>query len=86
MALSPGHVLNQLVFQHFIADGRVKIMDTVGPMNDANRRWSNDSYRMGRLILAPGTWANNVTGRSLVSLLNARAAWAGSSTSIISSK
>lgn len=86
MGLSPGHVLNQMVFQHFIADGRVKIMDTVGPMNDANRRWSNDSYRMGRLILAPGTWANNVTGRSLVSLLNARAAWTGSGTSILSSK
>lgn len=85
-SFSPGHVLNQLVFQHFITNSQVKIIDTVGPMNDANRRWSNDCYRMGRMIIAPGTWATNVAGRSLVSLLNVRAAWMGGNDSLIALK
>ncbi|MBX3422374.1 MAG: GNAT family N-acetyltransferase [Pirellulaceae bacterium] len=72
--LSPGHVLNQLVFRHFIESGHAQIVDTVGPMNDANRRWSNGSYRCGRLVLAPGNWFTNATGRSTVTLLRAKAA------------
>ena len=77
--LSPGHVLNQLVLRHFIDSGEASVVDTVGPLNDANRRWSNDSYSMGRLVLAPGTWFSNTAGKSLVSLLNVHAAWRGES-------
>lgn len=71
-AHSPGNVLNQLVLQHLIADPEIQVADSVGPMSEANRRWSNDVYRLGRIVLAPGTWLRNVPGRALVSLLNAR--------------
>lgn len=74
---SPGHVLNQLVIKHFIQEASIKVCDSVGPMTDANRRWSNDEYRLGRVVLAPGSWLSNAAGRSLVSTLKLRAAIRG---------
>lgn len=83
-SLSPGHVLNQWVFKQFLDNvGQIECsgdqpevtVDTVGPMNQANQSWSNDQYSVGRLVIAPGSWLKNAPGRSLVSLLNAKAAW-----------
>ncbi len=79
---SPGHVLNGLVNRHFIETGSADSIDTVGPMNAANQRWSNDSYRCGRLVMAPGSWLSNTTGRSVVTLLNAKSAMRGTGDAI----
>jgi hypothetical protein len=80
-SLSPGHVLNQFVLRHLIESGCAKTADTVGPMNQANQRWSNDGYFVGRLVIAPGSWISNPPGRSLISLLRAKNAWSGTDSS-----
>jgi len=71
---SPGHVLNQLVLRHFIEETSIEVCDSVGPMTEAIQRWTNDHYRLGRMVLAPGSWISNVPGRSLVSTLALREA------------
>ena len=71
---SPGHVLNQLVIRHFIENTSIKICDSVGPLTAAIRRWSNDQYRLGRIVIAPGTWLSNPSGHSVVQCLRTRAA------------
>lgn len=81
-SLSPGNVLNQWVLKHFSEVGGSEdkaevTIDTVGPMNQAIQSWSNDQYSVGRLVIAPGSWLKNAPGRSLVSLLNVKAAWSG---------
>ncbi len=70
--LSPGHVLNQLLIRHLMAEGTIHAIDTVGPLNEATARWSNKRYSIGRLVLAPDSWLKNVAGRSLVTMLNVR--------------
>ena len=69
---SPGHVLNQLVIRHLIDDSSVEVCDSVGALTQANRRWSNDHYLLGRMVLAPQSWLRNPTGHTLVSSLKVR--------------
>jgi|GEM_PF-5546469 len=70
--VSPGQILNGMVIRELIDVDHVHQIDTVGPMNEANQRWSNDQYRCGRIVMAPGSWLSNAPGRTVVTLLNAR--------------
>lgn len=74
---SPGQALNGMVIGHLIDSGEARVVDTVGPMNDANQRWCNDTVRKGRMIVAPGSWIRNPPGRSLLTLMNMRSAMTG---------
>jgi CelD/BcsL family acetyltransferase involved in cellulose biosynthesis len=88
--LSPGHVLNQMTMRYFLegsdGDGTIEPMaeqktvmiDSVGPMNQAIRSWSNQSYSVGRMVVAPGSWLTNAPGRSLVSLIGVKTAFSPS--------
>lgn len=69
---SPGHVLNQLVIRQLIEEASVDVCDSVGELTMANRRWSNDQYPLGRIVLAPQSWLLNPTGHTLVSSLKVR--------------
>lgn len=88
--LSPGHVLNQMTMRYFLEGGdrdgmaepmaeqETVMIDSVGPMNQAIRSWSNQSYSVGRMVVAPGSWLTNAPGRSLVSLIGVKTAFSPS--------
>jgi len=59
---SPGQVLTCLLLQRMVGDPRRQAMDCMGPINDATRKWTDQSYTIGRLVIAP----RRLLGRTLM--------------------
>lgn len=53
-AYSPGHLLRLLLLEELAASGEAKLVDFHGPMTEALADWSTRTYRIGRLLIAPG--------------------------------
>lgn len=55
---SPGHVLNAMVIREMIRAGNVDRIDTLGELNEANRKWAQSSYDCTKLEIALPGWIN----------------------------
>jgi len=53
-AYSPGHLLRMLLLEELWASGDATRVDFHGPINEATADWSTRTYRIGRLLIAPG--------------------------------
>ncbi len=53
---SPGQLLRHRLIERLHADPGCDAFDFVGPLSDAQTRWRPDTYRVARLMVAPGRW------------------------------
>jgi len=63
----PGHLLRYHLVRELCGDPQVRRIDFHGPMTEALAAWATDSYRIGRLIVAP----RRIPGRLLLAGLSA---------------
>jgi CelD/BcsL family acetyltransferase involved in cellulose biosynthesis len=61
---TPGQLLRLLWLRRLHAEGTVRTVDFWGPLVDATAKWSNQSYRAGRMTIAMPGFA----GRGLFAL------------------
>jgi CelD/BcsL family acetyltransferase involved in cellulose biosynthesis len=52
-AASPGRVLMHGLLEGLHKDPQIQLVDCLGPLDDAMRRWTTRAYPEGRLLLAP---------------------------------
>jgi CelD/BcsL family acetyltransferase involved in cellulose biosynthesis len=71
----PGHLLNAMVCERLIESAEAHCIDTIGPLDRRKNPCCSDAWRSGRVVIAPGRGLRNVSGRSMVALLNVWDAW-----------
>ncbi|MBN2473734.1 MAG: GNAT family N-acetyltransferase [Pirellulales bacterium] len=52
-AYAPGQLLRCRMLEAFHDDPQCRAVDFIGPMTEAHRQWRPDTYRLGRVLVAP---------------------------------
>lgn len=65
---SPGQVLVGMQMEQAIDGNSIRQFDTIGPTTDAIRKWTSESYPMGRLFLSNQRWTSKLSVRAMSQL------------------
>lgn len=70
--MSPGQLLCFDLYRYMADCAASPVVDLVGPLNDAERCWINDRYRLETLLIAPRSWRGRILTFGVYSMLASR--------------
>lgn len=66
--MSPGQVLVQKQLEQAISNEQIQSFDTIGPVTEAVKKWTDQSYTMGRIYVSTSHWASKLTVQAMGNL------------------